>query len=206
MSRAVMRVSVTVRHLHGNATEIFITEQHSGGEMDGALKELIRLRGIGPVLGRRFLDAGLDGFEKIAEAGEEGLKNIRGLNPRMIPSLLSQVAEMATDAEAARESALREMRQRIDRLAATVRDMAAHVKDRLGPEGVGRHGIRIEKEIFRILVLLDKLTTRLDTKRKRTAKGLDRAEKRLLTLKDAGLTEIEKGLRKSRKSLKRIFA
>jgi hypothetical protein len=174
--------------------------------MDEALKDLTRLRGIGPVLGRRFLDAGLDGFEKIAEAGEEGLKVIRGLNHRMIPSILAQAAEILAAAEGSRESALQEMRQRIDRLAATVRDMAAHVKDRLGPEGVGRHGKRMEKEIFRILVLLDKLTARLGTKRKRTVKGLDLAEKRLLTLKDAGLTEIEKGLRKSRKSLKRIFA
>jgi hypothetical protein len=180
--------------------------RNCGGKMDGALKDLTRLRGIGPVLGRRLLDAGLDGFEKIAGAGEDGLKKILGLNPRMIPSLLSQVAGMAADAECARESALEEMRQRIDRLVGTVRDMAAHVKDRLGPEGVGRHGKKIETEIFKILVLLDKLTTRLGTKRKRTAKGLDRAEKRLLSLKDAGMTEIEKGLRKSRKSLKRIFA
>jgi hypothetical protein len=174
--------------------------------MDGALKELTRLRGIGPVLGRRLLDAGLDGFEKIAEAGEDGLKKIHGLNLRMIPSLLSQVSEMAADAECARETALEEMRQRIDRLVGTVRDMAAHVKGRLGPERAVNDGKKIEKEIFRILVLLDRLTARLGTKRKRTAKGLDRAEKRLLSLKDSGMTEIGKGLRKSRKSLKRIFA
>ena len=163
------------------------------------------MRGIGSVLGQRFLDAGLDDFEKIVDAGEEGLKVIRGLNPRMIPPILAQAAELIAAEEGAREIALQEMRQRIERLAVVVRDMAAHVKDRLGTEGFGRHGKRMEKEIFRILVLLDKLTARLGTKRKRTAKALERAEKRLLTLKDAGLTEIEKGLRKSRKSLKRIF-
>jgi hypothetical protein len=174
--------------------------------MDEALKELTRLRGIGPVLGRRLLDAGLDGFEKIAGAGEKGLKDIRGLNPRMISSLLSQIAVLTTDAVVARDSALKEMMQRADRLAGTVQDMAAQIRDRLEPDGVRKDGRRMEKEIFRILLLLEKLPARFGSKRKRTSKGLDRAEEALQFPGEAGLKEMGKGLKKTRKALKRIFA
>lgn len=174
--------------------------------MDEALKELTRLKGIGPVLGRRFLDAGLDGFEKIVEAGEEGLKDIRGLNPRIISSLLSQIAGMTAAEEVTRERALQEMQRRIDCLAGALRDMASQVKNRFEADSIGAEGKKIEKEIFRILALLDTATARLGKKRKRTAKALERAEKRLLSLDGAGLDEIRKGLRKARKSMKRVLA
>ena len=72
--------------------------------MNSDVKEVTRLRGVGPVLGRRLVEAGLAGFDAIVEAGEEGLKVIQGLNPRMIPSILSQAAEMnAAAAEGAFE-------------------------------------------------------------------------------------------------------
>ena len=175
--------------------------------MDGAVKELTRLRGIGPVLGRRLAEAGLERFDAIVEAGEEGLKRIHGLNPRMISSLLSQAAEMrAAAAEGAREQSLLEVRQRIDLLAATVQDMAARVRDMSGTESIGTVGAKIEAEIFGILALLDKLKARLGRKKKRTASGLERAGKHLAPLEGAGLLDIRKGLKKSRKSLERIFA
>jgi hypothetical protein len=174
--------------------------------MDVTMKDLTRLRGVGPVLGRRFVDAGLDCFEKIVEAGAEGLKDIRGLNPRMIPLILSQAAEMNAAAEGSKERLLLKMRQQIDLLAGTVQNMALRITDRFGAESVGTDGKGMEKEILRILALLDKSTAKLGTKKKKMAKGLERAEKRLLSLNGAGLEEILKGLKKSRKYLKRIFS
>jgi signal transduction histidine kinase len=153
-----------------------------------------------------LVEAGLAGFDAIVEAGEEGLKRIQGMNLRIIPSILSQAAEMNDAAEGAREHALQDVRQRIERLAATIRDMAARVRELPGTESVGTVGAKVEAEIFRILALLDKLTARLGRKRKRTARGLERAEKRLVSLEGAGLKDIRKGLKKSRKSLERIFA
>lgn len=174
--------------------------------MNSDVKEVTRLRGIGPVLGRRLVEAGLAGFDAIVEAGEEGLKVIQGLNPRMIPSILSQAAEMYAAAEGAREQALLEIRQRIDHLAVTVLDMAARVRELPETESIGTAGVKIEVEIFRILALLDKLKARMGRKKKRTAKGLVRAEKRLASLEGAGPADIRKGLKKSRRSLERIFA
>ncbi len=175
--------------------------------MNSDVKEVTRLRGIGPVLGRRLVEAGLAGFDAIVEAGEEGLKDIQGLNPRMIPSILSQAAEMnAAAAEGAREQALLEIRQRIDHLAVTVQDMAARVRELPETESIGTVGVKIEVEIFRVLALLDKLKARMGRKKKRTAKGLERAEKCLASLEGAGPADIRKGLKKSRRSLERIFA
>ena len=40
---------------------------------------LQQLKGVGRVLSKRLQEMGLDSFEKIAQAGEEVLKNHRGL-------------------------------------------------------------------------------------------------------------------------------
>src|SRR5512134_11561 len=51
--------------------------------MDKAvLKELQQIKGVGEVVAQRLVEAGFDSFAKVAEAGEEGLRNIRGINPR----------------------------------------------------------------------------------------------------------------------------
>ena len=41
--------------------------------MDIRAKELTRLRGVGENLAARFLEAGIDSFEKVVAAGGEGL-------------------------------------------------------------------------------------------------------------------------------------
>lgn len=48
------------------------------------LKELQGLKGVGDILAQRFIKAGYDTFDKVAAAGEEGLRKIQGINPRMI--------------------------------------------------------------------------------------------------------------------------
>ena len=181
-------------------------DRYGGGDMDSHVKELTRLRGIGPVLSRRLIEAGLDSFDAILKGGEERLTAVRGLNPRWIPSILSQAAAMKSGAEGDREQALLEMRNRIDSLAVTVQDLAACVKDLRGSEGAGAVGAKVEAEIFRVLALLDRLRASMGRKMKRTGKGLGRAAKNLASLEGAGAAEIRKGLKKSRKSLERIFA
>ena len=53
--------------------------------MKQRMRELQKLKGVGEVLSRRFVEAGYDTFAKIAAAGEEGLKKIQGLNPQNDP-------------------------------------------------------------------------------------------------------------------------
>ncbi|WP_318258643.1 helix-hairpin-helix domain-containing protein [Geobacter anodireducens] len=58
-------------------------------------KELQKIRGIGEVLAKRLAEAGHDTFEKIAAAGEEGLRAIKGMNPRSVAAIVAQAAELA---------------------------------------------------------------------------------------------------------------
>ncbi|MGP8154948.1 MAG: helix-hairpin-helix domain-containing protein [Smithella sp.] len=56
--------------------------------MTQAMKELQKIKGIGPVFAKRFLEAGYDTFAKITAAGKEGLSNIQGINAQMVQSIL----------------------------------------------------------------------------------------------------------------------
>jgi len=168
--------------------------------MDGVEKELSRLKGVGAVLAGRLAAAGLDSFERILAAGEDGLKAIKGMNPRSIPSLLSQAEQMVSDAAAGRLTGLRERAAAVDR---RVQDIAADVKSRFGEELGGKLGRKVEKDILRIAGALDALSASLEKSGKRAGKVISKLEKRLAARDGAGLKEIRKGLKKSRKMLKR---
>ncbi|HEY6008277.1 MAG TPA: helix-hairpin-helix domain-containing protein, partial [Geobacteraceae bacterium] len=60
---------------------------------------LQQLKGVGEVLSGRLVDAGYDTFAKVAAAGEEGLAKIRGINPRMLGSIVAQAGELAGEAK-----------------------------------------------------------------------------------------------------------
>jgi len=169
--------------------------------MNKDARELRRLKGVGAVLAGRFMEAGLDSVEKIVAAGEEGLKGIKGINPRTVPSILSQAAEMTAEASTGR---VRELRERTALVTGRVQEIAADVRERFGEELAGKTGKKVEKDILRIVASLEMVTAKLETKRKRVGKVLSRFEKRLAGLDGAGLNDIRKGLKKTRKTLKRF--
>jgi hypothetical protein len=167
--------------------------------MDPLLKKLTRLRGVGVVLATRFKDSGLDTFEKIAAVGEEGLSKVRGINLRAVPAILVQAAELAA------EEAGRVIDQAADKatsLSARVQDVTRNVRDRFGDELQGKTGKKIEKEIFKIIDYLD--STSLKRSKKKVAKGIAKAEKRLAMAEKASLKKIRKCLKRTRKSLAKI--
>ncbi len=55
--------------------------------MKQAVHELRKLKGIGKVLAKRFIEAGYDTPGKIAHASIEDLGKIPGVNPRMLPQV-----------------------------------------------------------------------------------------------------------------------
>jgi len=169
--------------------------------MDKVTRELRRLKGVGAVLAGRFMEAGIDSFEKVVAAGEEGLKVIRGINLRTVPSILSQAAEMAAEAS---EERVRELRERTAAVTGRVQEIAADIRDRFAEEIAGKTGKKVEKDILRIVASLESVAAKLETKGKRAGKVLSRFEKRLPTLDGAGLKDIRKGLKKTRKTLKRF--
>lgn len=173
--------------------------------MKQSLKELQKLKGVGEVLSRRFVEAGLDTFARIAAAGEEGLKKIQGLNPRMIQSILSQAGAMIGEAQKSKAEKVAELKLKTDSLKVQVQEIALNIRDRFKDEITGKIARKLEKDIVKVISSLEKVEGKLESKVKKAGKGLVKAEKRLANLADAKLKGIGKGLKKARKSLKRVY-
>ena len=167
--------------------------------MDPLIKNLTRLRGVGVILAARFRDSGLDSFEKIVEAGGTGLQKIRGINPRVIPSILSQAAGMIAEES---EKTVGYIQDRASLLSSRVQEIAQTVHNRFGEELKGKTGKKVQKEIYKIVGYLD--SPSLKRRKNKVAKGLVKAEKRLAIAEDAGLKKIRKCLKRTRKSLGKI--
>ncbi|MDD2336202.1 MAG: helix-hairpin-helix domain-containing protein [Geobacteraceae bacterium] len=167
--------------------------------MDPLIKKLTRLRGVGLVLATRLKDSGLDSFEKIVDAGVDDLRKIRGINPRVIPSILAQAAEMIAEET---EKIAGNLHDRASILSSRVQDLAQTVHKRFGEELKGKAGKKVEKEIHKIVGFLD--SPSLKKRKNKVVKGLAKAEKRLSIAEDAGLKKIRKCLKRTRKSLGKI--
>ena len=174
--------------------------------MNQGTKELQKLKGVGDVLARRLVEAGYDTFARIAAAGEDGLKKIQGLNPRMIQPILTQAEEMIGDAQRTKAERVQELKQKTDSLKVQVQEIALSVRDRFKDEIPGKVGRKLEKDIVKVISSLEKVEGKLERKVKKAGKGLAKAEKRLANLADARLKGIGKGLKKARKSLKRVYS
>jgi hypothetical protein len=83
-----------------------------------------------------------------------------------------------------------------------VQEIAKNVRDRFGEELKGKTGKKVEKEILKITGYLD--CNSLKIRKKRVAKGLAKAEKKLVIADNASLKKIRKCLKKTRKSLNKI--
>ncbi|WP_298273316.1 helix-hairpin-helix domain-containing protein [Geobacter sp.] len=174
--------------------------------MKKQMKELQRINGVGDVLARRLVEAGLGTFDKIVAAGEEGLKKIKGIPPRGLQGILDQAAALADEETGGRAVRVAKLRGAVSTLKGEVEGIAKSVRDRFGEELAGKSGRKIEKDILKLLSSLEKVEGKLETRVKRAGKGLAKAEKRLAGLADAGLKGVGKGLRKSRKALKRVIS
>lgn len=174
--------------------------------MKKQVNKLTKLRGVGDVLAKRLVESGLDDYEKIAAAGEEGLLKIKGMNPRAVTAILSQAVEIAANSRSGKSKREEELKQAAVLLKQRVQGVAVDVRNRFNEEIAGKMGKKVEKEILKVISSLEKVETKLRTRGKRAAKGLTKAEKRLEGLQEAGLKKIWKGLQKARKSLKRVLA
>ncbi len=174
--------------------------------MKKKLNELQRLRGIGAVLSGRMAEAGLDTFAKVAAAGEEGLKKIPGINPRLVPAIIEQAGQLAGEIQTTKAEKVEALKRSAAILKEQVQGVALRVRDSFAQEAAGKAGRKVEKEILKVIGSLEKVEGKLDTRVKRAGKGMAKAEKRLAALADAGLADIGRGLKKARKSLKRVLS
>jgi hypothetical protein len=174
--------------------------------MKKQVNKLIKLRGVGDVLAKRLVESGLDDYEKVAAAGEEGLLKIKGMNPRAVPAIVSQAVEMAANSRSGKSKREEELKHAAVLLKERVQVVAVDVRNRFNEEITGKMGKKVEKEILKVISSLEKVETKLRTRGKRAARGLAKAEKRLDGLQEVGLNKVRKGLQKARKSLKRVLA
>jgi phosphopantetheine adenylyltransferase len=173
--------------------------------MKQQIKELQKLKGIGEILAKRFFDAGYDTIAKVAAAGEENLRKIPGVNPRMLSQIVAQAGLLAEEAAKSKDEKIEELKSRAESMKMRINDLASDVRDRFRKEISGKLGDKVEKEIRKLVLSLEKIEGRLPSKAKKAAKGLAKAEKRVADLSGSGLAEIGKKIRKARKSLKKVY-
>jgi CHASE3 domain sensor protein len=99
-----------------------------------------------------------------------------------------------------------ELRKLSASLKEKVQVIALSVRDRFKEEIAAKGGKKLEKEIIKVISSLEKVEQRLETRVKKSGKGLVRAERRLEGLAEAGLAQVGKGLKRAKKSLKRIYS
>jgi putative lipoic acid-binding regulatory protein len=173
--------------------------------MKQSTDELQKLKGVGKVLAGRLVAAGYDTSAKVAAAMEDDLRKISGINPRFIPAMITQAAGLAAESENGRARKVEELKQLAASLKEKVQEIALSVRDRFKDEIVGKGGRKLEKEIVKVVSSLEKVEQRMESKVKKSGKGLVKAERRLEGLTEAGLKKVDTGLKKARKSLKRIY-
>ena len=172
--------------------------------MKKKISELKRLRGVGDVLSRRFVEAGHDTLAKVAAAGEEGLKKVQGINRRMIPDILEQAGQLSGESRKTKTQKVEELKRHVAGLKHQVQGVALRVRENFQEEIPGKAGKNVEKQIFKMIASLEKVEGKLETRVKKAGKGMEKTEKSLSLLASAGLADIGKGLKKARKFLKKI--
>lgn len=174
--------------------------------MQKKMKELQKLKGVGETMSRRFVEAGYDTYARIAAAGDEGLKKVQGLNPRMIQSITAQAQALVDEAQKSKTEIVAELKQKTASLKEHVQEIALAARVRYKNEISGNVGRKLEKEVGKVISSLKRVEGKLERRVKKAGKGLLKAEKRLACLADVKLKDIGKGLKKARNSLKRGFA
>jgi uncharacterized coiled-coil DUF342 family protein len=172
--------------------------------MKKSIQDLQKLKGVGAVLSQRLVAAGLDTFAKVAAAGEEALRKIPGMNPRMVQSVVAQAGELAGDADKGRARKVEELKQHAATLKERIQQLAIDVREKFETEVSGKLGKRVEKDLLKAISSLEKVEATMGTKVKKAGKALVKAEQRLEGLCDSGLKGVGKGLKKARKALKRV--
>ena len=163
--------------------------------------ELQQLKGIGRILVQRLLEAGLDSFAKIAQAGEDGLKKVRGLNPRNINSILEQAKLLSEASHTGRLARAKALQQRLSEVKEMVRSLAETTRERFPEELTGKCGKKLTSDLIRIEDALVQINDGGKRGSKRVAKALSKTHKRLAGLEGASLKKVHKGLKKARKAV-----
>lgn len=174
--------------------------------MTTPMKELQQIKGIGEILAKRLCDAGIDSFAAITNAGESGLKAIKGITPRVIQSILDQASKLQHESPASKEERVAKVKSNCLALRNSIQTIAKSARQRLAETLKGKPAEKLTTTIVRLIDTLDKVEAVAHKRAKRTGKAITKVEKHIEKLADAGHKELRKGLIKARKSLRRALA
>jgi tRNA A37 threonylcarbamoyladenosine synthetase subunit TsaC/SUA5/YrdC len=172
-----------------------------------AVKSLMQLKGLGAASARRLVAAGIDDFAKLAAAGEEQLRAIRGLNPRSVPLILEAAAARAAldDTAGGKEAEAGRLVEIAHRLQEMVGQFAALLEVAQEEQPGKKTAGRLQKEITRVQTLLEQIVAGLPGRMKKRGKALVKSDRRLAELSASSPKRIAKGLKKTRKTLKKAL-
>ena len=135
------------------------------------INQLTKLRGLGKVLATRFVESGLDSYDKIVAAGEEELAKIKGINPQTAAAIIRQSTELAADTLSKKEKKEEQLKEVAASLKDQIKGIATDVNDRFKEDLAGKIGKKVEKEIKKVILSLEKAETKLRTRSKRSREG-----------------------------------
>ena len=188
--------------------------------MSDSVEKLQGLKGIGAVTAQRLIDAGLDTFQAIVDAGEVGLHAIPGINPRNIHDILEQAAMLSgpsVPAESAPETPDQtvsvpetfnqsdELKNMVADLRAAIQEIAAAARERFPEELAGKVGHKLTRNMVAGLDALYSIEELLERRPKRSRKALSKAWEKLDGLPEGELLDIRKGLKRARKALEKVI-
>jgi len=169
--------------------------------MEQKAEDLRQLKGIGEILAKRLGEAGLDSFAKIAEAGEEGLKEIHGVTSRNINSILEQAKRLSEAAHAGRAARVETLHLRLSEVKEQIRALTETTRVRFQEELPGKCGKKLTSDLVRIEDALERMHDVCTKGSKRAGKALAKAHKRVSGLEEAGIKKVHKGLKRARKTV-----
>ena len=169
--------------------------------MTDTKENLQQLKGIGRVLVKRLQEAGLDSFAKIAQAGEEELLKINGINPHKISSILEQATLLSEAAHAGHQARFEALQLRLSEVKEKVQTLAETTRERFQEELAGKWGKKLSSDLVRIEDALGLICDCGKKGAKRAGKALVKAQKRVDGLEDASLKKVRKGLKRARKAV-----
>ena len=160
--------------------------------------ELQQLKGVGGILAKRLYDAGFDSFDKIAQAGEEGLKKVRGISPRALSAIVEQARQLALVKPAGHPERGEELKRHLGEMREKIGTLARSARDRFQQDLAGNRGRKLSSDLVRIEDALAQMEGAGKKRLKRLDKALIKAEKRVAGLEEAGLKKLRKGVKRAR--------
>lgn len=174
--------------------------------MTPSMKELQQIRGIGKILAQKLIAAGNDSCAKVAALGEEELKQFKGINPKAIPAILEQAAQLAKHDNKDREARIAALKEFAAQLRQSVQDLTTSAREHLTGDLSKKAERKLTDALIDFLVTLEKVEGRAHKRIKRSGRGLAKAGARLEGLAAGNLKAMRKGLKRANKALKRVNA